>query len=268
MPCQNITPVTVLPNFDGLPCQGTERFMSPICLVLQTGGWVRPDNGGAPLATPTHTIADPFPRYLFTRTAYVLCDTSLFQVTGPIALRVGRESRQQLWGQGSDGGRGWRTEWNTSMDSKCERSRETPGFLLCLRALAWMHKVILCVERALQSLLHTIKKMDFCQRAFFRFAKLCLPVRGHTLVALGVWWDWALELLSHLPGEKWLGGFYLHSFNTEAALGIYTRHGHKSPGRLSLLKSIKYKATSTSASWRLTHNNCLLKSTCKHTMEV
>lgn len=28
MPCQNITPVTVLPNIDGLPCQGTERFMS------------------------------------------------------------------------------------------------------------------------------------------------------------------------------------------------------------------------------------------------
>lgn len=105
MPCQNITPVTVLPNFDGLPCQGTERFMSPICLVLQTGGWVRPDKGGAPLATPTHTITDPFPRYLFTRTVYVLCDTSLFQVIGPIALKVGRESRQQLWGQSSDGRR-------------------------------------------------------------------------------------------------------------------------------------------------------------------
>lgn len=32
-------------------------------------------------------------------------------------------------------------------------------------------------------------------------------------------------------------------------MGIYIRHGHKSPGRLSLLKSIKYKATSTSACW-------------------
>lgn len=41
MPCQNITPVTVLPNFDRLPCQGMQRFMSPICLVLLTGSWVR-----------------------------------------------------------------------------------------------------------------------------------------------------------------------------------------------------------------------------------
>lgn len=38
MPCQNITPATVLPNFDRLPCQGMERFMSPICLILLTGG--------------------------------------------------------------------------------------------------------------------------------------------------------------------------------------------------------------------------------------
>lgn len=42
MPCQNITPVTVLPNFDRLPCQGMERFMSPICLdcwqVAESGG--------------------------------------------------------------------------------------------------------------------------------------------------------------------------------------------------------------------------------------
>ena len=39
MPCQNITPVTVLPKFDRLPCQGMEHFMSPICRL--TDGWVR-----------------------------------------------------------------------------------------------------------------------------------------------------------------------------------------------------------------------------------
>lgn len=189
MPCQNITPVTVLPNFDGLPCQGTERFMSPICLVLQTGGWVRPDNGGAPLATPTHTITDPFPRYLFTRTAYVLCDTSLFQVIGPIALKVGPWKQAAALGSEFRRKEGWRTAWNTSMDSKCESSHETSGFLLCLWALAWMHKVILCVECALQSLLHTIKKITAARRLlpafFFLFAKLCCQCRVTHLLLWG-----------------------------------------------------------------------------------
>lgn len=55
MPCQNITPVTVLSNFDRLPCQGTEHFMSPICLVLLTGGWVRPENGCTARRSNTHT---------------------------------------------------------------------------------------------------------------------------------------------------------------------------------------------------------------------
>lgn len=55
MPCQNITPVTVRPNFDGLPCQGMERFMSPICLILLTGGWVRPENGCTAPHSNTHT---------------------------------------------------------------------------------------------------------------------------------------------------------------------------------------------------------------------
>lgn len=105
MPCQNITPVTVLPNFDGLPCQGTERFMSPICLVLQTGGWVRPRDGGAPLATPTHTITDPFPRYLFTRMEYVFVWHIALSSHWFDEWKVGRGCRQQVWGQSSTGRR-------------------------------------------------------------------------------------------------------------------------------------------------------------------
>lgn len=75
MPCQNITPATVLPNFDRLPCQGTERFMSHLPRpadrwLSQTFEWMHG-------TTLRNTLADPFTFYLFTYTVPGSCDVWL-----------------------------------------------------------------------------------------------------------------------------------------------------------------------------------------------
>lgn len=76
MSCQNITPATVLPNFDGLPCQGMDRFMShlprPVDRWLsQTWEWMR-------RTTLRNSLADSFTLYLFTYTIPGSCDVSLW----------------------------------------------------------------------------------------------------------------------------------------------------------------------------------------------
>lgn len=77
MPCQNITPVTVLPNFDRLPCQGTDRFMSHLPRpadrwLSQTWEWMH-------RTTLRNMPADPFTLYLFTYTTLGSCDVSLWR---------------------------------------------------------------------------------------------------------------------------------------------------------------------------------------------
>lgn len=76
MPCQNITPATVLPNFDGLPCQSTERFMFHLPRpadrwLSQTREWMR-------RTTLRNTLADLFSSYLFTYTTPRSCNVSLW----------------------------------------------------------------------------------------------------------------------------------------------------------------------------------------------
>lgn len=76
MPCQNITPATVLPNFDGLPCQATDHFMSHLPSLTdrwlsQTWEWMRH-------ITLRNTLADPFTLYLFTYTVPGSCDVLLW----------------------------------------------------------------------------------------------------------------------------------------------------------------------------------------------
>jgi len=58
MPCQNITPVTVLSNVDGLPCRGTQRCTSSICLLPR---WQVAEAGRTfPSSVLMLAVTDPF----------------------------------------------------------------------------------------------------------------------------------------------------------------------------------------------------------------
>lgn len=149
MPCQNITPVTVLPNFDGLPCQGTERFMSPICLVLQTGGWVRARKGGATRHSNTHDhwpISTLFVRSHGARSVWHIAFSShpldhsqlsgreRRQTAGPVSEFQTKASRRRRVG---DAAMGW----------KCERSRETSRWKFC-RSTKWFCWMCITISTA------------------------------------------------------------------------------------------------------------------------